>query len=92
MATRKYFYYVLVMTNSGPVFVTGIPERNWANYNKDEKPMEFGSKSYAQEVANGLCMNFQQAYMITSQWEIERQPYRYNDGHFEWHWEDEKDD
>lgn len=84
MAKRSNFYYVLVLTNSGPTFVTDIPRRNWAAYDKNEKPMEFGTKNYATEVANGLMANFILAYPITVPYEISGQPYRYENGHFEW--------
>lgn len=84
MASRKNFYYVLVMTDEGPVFVTSIPKRNWANYDKNETPKEFGSKSYATEVANGLTLNFNLAYMVCSSYPIENQPYHYEDGGFKW--------
>ena len=92
MAKRKNYYYVLVMTDSGPTFVTSIPERNWANYDKLEKPMEFGSKDYAQEVANGLCLNFQLAYMVNSNYEIPGQPYLYSKGQLKWEWNSEEND
>ena len=84
MAKKQNYYYVLVMTNDGPVFVTGIPQRNWANYNKNEKPMQFSSKEMAQEVAFGLSCNMQLAYAVCQSFEIDYQPYRYADGHFEW--------
>ena len=87
MAKKQNYWYVLVMTDDGPVFVTGIPQRNWANYNKDEKPMEFVSKETARDVALGLNLNMQLAYAVCQPFEIVNQPYRYDDGHFEWaHW------
>ena len=84
MAKRKNYYYVLVMTSEGPKFVTGIPERNMAEYDKLEKPMLFSSRDFADNVSMGLTMNFNLAYTIVSKYEIEHQPHYYNLGHFEW--------
>lgn len=84
MAKRKNFYYVLVMTDEGPVFVTDILPNKWASYEKTEKPMEFGSKEYANDVALGLTLNFNLAYMVVTPYEIEGQPYLYSDGKLVW--------
>lgn len=84
MSKRKNFYYVLVITSNGPVFVTGIQPKHYAEYNKTEKPMEFGSRDYADDVSQGLTCNFILAYTVVSKYEIKYQPYRYEDGGFEW--------
>ena len=84
MSKRKNFYYVLVLTNEGPTFVTGIAERNYAKYNKLEKPMLFETKSFADEVSIGLTCNLITAYTITTPYELTSQPYLYNEGKFEW--------
>lgn len=84
MANRKNFYYVLVMTNTGPVFVTDIPERNKAVWDRLKIPMEFGSKSYAQDVATGLKFNGHLAYMVVHPYELDYQPYLYSKGKFKW--------
>lgn len=84
MSKRKNFYYVLVITNEGPKFVTGIPERNTAEYNKLEKPMLFTSRDFADNVSLGLTLNFNLAYTIVSTYEIEHQPYLYGEGDFKW--------
>jgi len=84
MATRKNYYYVLVITDEGPKFVTSIPERNMAEYNMLEKPMTFSSKEFADDVSMGLTVNFNLAYTIVSKYEIEHQPCYYERGHFEW--------
>ena len=89
MSKRKNFYYVLVLTNEGPTFVTGIPERNYAEYNKLEKPMVFDTKSFADDVSIGLSCNFITAYTITLPYELSGQPYRYEEGKFEWKWDKE---
>lgn len=81
---RKNFYYVLVLTDEGPVFVTGIPKRNWAEYNKNEVPKCFENYSYVESVAYGLTLNGIPAYPIKLTYELSGQPYRYSKGHFEW--------
>ena len=91
MSKRKNFYYVLVLTNEGPTFVTGIPERNYAEFDKLKKPMVIGTKSYADEISMGLTCNFITAYTITLNYELSGQPYRYNEGKFEWKWDKDKD-
>ena len=42
---KKSYYYVLVFTDEGPVYVTQL-ERNIAYWHKDEKPKDL-SKSLA---------------------------------------------
>ena len=83
MATKKNYYYILVMTNDGPVFVTDILPNKYAEWNKDKEPKEF-DKTRAEDITMGLNMNFNMAFMICSKWEIDNQPYRYNSGKFEW--------
>lgn len=87
---KKNHYYVLVLTENGPVFVTSVPERNWCVWDKNEAPRDFGSKSYAEEIAWGLRMNGFQAYMITLDYEIGGQPFRYDLGDFQWVWNKDK--
>ena len=82
MANKKNYYYVLVMTNHGPVFVTGIPERRTAQWDKLEKPMEF-SRDYARDVTIGLCVNGHMAYTVCQPYELNNQPYRYELGELE---------
>ena len=81
---KKYFYYVLVFTSSGAKYVTNIPERNYAEWYELEKPLDF-SKSYAEDVAMGLCLNGYSAVMVMSPYEISNQPYNYEDYEFEVH-------
>ena len=83
MAKSKYHYYVLVFTNTGPVYVTDIPERNYAKWDRAEKPAEF-SKSMAEDIACGLNLNGYSADMVVCPHEINYQPYRYEAGKFEW--------
>lgn len=75
---KKYHYYVLVFSSTGPVYVTSIDRNNeYAHWDKDKKPLEF-SASYAEELVMGLNMNYNNAVLIKSNHEIKGQPYRYN--------------
>lgn len=89
MANKKYHYYILVLTSTGPVFVTGVPERHTAEWDKCKPPKEF-SKDYAQDIVLGLSCNGYTAFMVTSVWEVDTQAYFYNNGHFEWVWNEDK--
>lgn len=75
--TKKVYFYVLVITDSGPVFVTSADFSNHtAVWDKDEKPKSFSS-TVADEVCLGLNCNYQLAYVVRSSNELEVQPYRY---------------
>ena len=76
MAQKKNYYYVLVCTEEGAKFITDIGDHHTAFWNWKEKPYEM-SKSYAQDMVKGLNWNGFCAYMIHSEWELERQPYNY---------------
>lgn len=80
--TTKNYWYVLVCTEQGAKFVTST-EYHTAEWDATKPPMEM-SKSFAQDVANGLCLNFHCAFAVCMNWEIDRQPYYYERGHFEW--------
>lgn len=91
MAKKKNFYYVMVFTNSGPVFVTAIHYSNkTAEWNKLDKPLEM-SKSEAEDLTFGLMVNFNTAFTIVSPIKYNTQPYRYDAGHFEWKFDDKED-
>lgn len=79
MATKKkYHYYVLVFTETGPVYVTSIESgEKWAHWDKDENPKEF-SDIYATELALGLSANMHSAVAVKSSYEITHQPYNYD--------------
>ena len=84
MAKKKNFWYVLVLTNEGPKFVTKVNNLNkTAEWDKLAKPLDF-SEVYAKDLALGLMMNWFTAYPICAPIELDHQPYRYNEGHFEW--------
>ena len=79
MATKKTtnHYYVLVFANNGPAYVTSVDYSNRsARWDKDKAPYEF-SKSSAEDLVLGLNLNFHQAVLVTSKFEIDYQPYNY---------------
>ena len=84
MSKTKYFYYVLVMTNYGAVFVTSInnAERT-ARWDKLEKPLNM-SKKDAEFMAKALTWNGSLAYAVTTEYELSYQPYLYQTGEFKW--------
>ena len=85
MAKQTKWYYILVLTNQGPVFVTKLGEGKTAFWNCEETPKEF-SKEWAEDVAFGLAVNGYTAYAVCTRYELDHQPYRYSEGEFEWKW------
>lgn len=86
MATKKkkIHYYVLVITDEGPKFVTKINNGDrTAEWNYSEKPLEL-DKDWAEQLALGLTVNGHSAYTIAQLWELESQPYRYEDWKIDW--------
>ncbi len=79
----KEYWYVIVMTKNGAVFVTGIQEHNMAEWNKTKPPRKF-EKDYAKGVAFGLTVNGYLAYAVATSYELTSQPYRYEIGNFYW--------
>ena len=83
MANKKnYYYYVLVIQNYGPVFVTGVQPKHVAEWDRLKKPMEM-SREYARDMAIGLTWNGYLAYVVCQPYELNCQPYRYEDGKLE---------
>ena len=80
MATKKKIhYYVLVISNEGPKFVTSVNNCDrTAEWNYKDKPMEF-DKYWAEDLALGLAVNGHMAYTVAQKWELDSQPYRYED-------------
>lgn len=79
MAKKTNWYYVLVMSDEGPVFVTKVNYSNkTAEWNKLERPKAF-DKYWAEDLALGLNCNFHTAFTVCSKFELEHQPYRYSD-------------
>lgn len=87
MANKKNYWYVLVLTDEGPVFVTGFGEHHTAFWNAEKMP-ESMSATHAEEVSFGLRVNGTQAYAVKMPYELEFQPYRYNMGKFKWVWKE----
>ena len=84
MAKKKNFWYVLVLTETGPTFVTKINYSNkTAEWNKDESPIEFNERA-AKDLALGLCANLNMAYAVCSAFKLDSQPYHYEMGKFIW--------
>lgn len=85
MAEKKNHWYIMVLTPTGPKFVTEVnyyPHKN-AHWDKLGKPLEM-SKSEAQDVALGLCLNLHLAYAVCQPFQIDHQPYFYDKGKFRW--------
>lgn len=81
---KKNFYYVLVMTGYGPVFVTDIHYADkTAEWNKTKKPLEVGEYR-AKDLAMGLQCNGHLAYAVSNFYELDTQPYRYDIGELTW--------
>ena len=90
MAKKQNWYYVLVLSDDGPVFVTDIDYRSKvAHWDKTEKPLTM-DKYRAEDLTMGLNLNFHMAFTVCSKFELDTQPYRYSEGHFEWTWEKEE--
>lgn len=84
MAKKKNYWYVLVMSDDGPVFVTKINYGDrTAEWNKLEKPLEM-DKDRAQELTLGLNLNLNISFAVCQPFELDHQPYRYSDWHIEW--------
>lgn len=90
MAKKKNYWYVIVLANDGPAFVTSIKEK-FAYWNKSEKPLEMG-KSLAEDLAIGLRINGSSAFAVVSNFELDVQPFRYELGRFQWVYNEEKED
>ena len=84
---KKNYYYILVMTNYGPVFVTGTGEHNTAYWNYKKAPKDY-AKGYAEEIVFGLTVNGYLAFLVQRPRKIESQPYLYDSGEFVWQWND----
>lgn len=92
MAKKQNWYYVLVMTDNGPIFVTKVNYSNkTAEWDKTGKPLEM-SKVRAEDLTFGLTMNFFTAFIVCSKYELDRQPYRYEDWRIKWEELEEKED
>ena len=70
---NKHFYYVLIACENGQgKFVTKVDNTTkYAHWNIKDKPMEF-SKKYAEDLAYCLCLNFNPAFVLRSDFKIEQ--------------------
>lgn len=76
---KKSYYYVLVFTDNGPVYVTAVNNFERVSYwNKEEKPMSM-SQSFAEDIAMGLNLNYHSCVVVKSPHEISGHPYNYED-------------
>lgn len=92
MAAKKTHYYVIVMSENGPIFVTKVNHSNHtAEWNYKEKPLEL-AKSVAEDLALGLNLNLHSAYLVAQPFEIEVQPYNYKSWKIEWTKREDKED
>ena len=84
MAKQTNFYYVLMLTTAGAVFVTSVDYRDKSAYwNKNETPLEL-SKERARDLTLGLNLNGYTAVTVCNPFKLDTQPYRYDLGGFEW--------
>ena len=85
MATKKQtnWWYVIVMTDEGPKFVTEIGDHHTAYWNYKDAPLEL-SKEWATDMVKGLTWNGYVAYPVCMPCEIDNQPYNYKKWHIEW--------
>ena len=84
MASKKNYWYVIVMTNNGAVFVTSTNNfERVAYWDKDKAPKEM-NKSDAQYLATALTINGHLSYAVCQTWQIDNQPYLYQTGEFKW--------
>lgn len=94
MATKKQkeWWYVLVLTNEGPKFVTDVKyEGRTAQWDKLAKPYLLDREG-AKQLALGLTWNGNVAFAVCQSFELDQQPYRYQLGHFEWKYDNTEQD
>jgi maltose-binding protein MalE len=79
MSKKKFYYYVLVFTREGPMFVTGLDyqTRN-ATWDYKKQPYAFKDQQIADDIALGLNWNGNRAFCVSSSWEIKDHGYRYS--------------
>ena len=69
----KYFYYVLVLSEGQAKFVTKIDDATkTAHWESKGKPLVF-SKTYAENLATCLTLNFYPAFTLKSYHELKSQ-------------------
>lgn len=89
MGKKKNYWYVVVMTSEGAVFVTSANNKlRIANWDGRKPPLEL-TEYWAKELAFGLMVNFHTAYPVCTPAPLKYQPYKYDKGKFEWKWDSE---
>ena len=83
MAKKKHFYYVLVFTGEGPVYVTSTDNRKKVAHWKPEEPPKEFEKEDAAWIVVGLNLNGTSAQRIDSPFPITTHPYNYESYNFE---------
>ena len=69
----KYWYYVVVATEDGAKFVTKVDNATKTAYwDSKEKPLSF-NKTYADDLALCLTLNFHLAFTLKSYHELKKQ-------------------
>ena len=81
---KKNFWYVLVMADSGPTFVTKVNYyEKTAEWKKDGCPLEMSMKT-AKDLTLGLNLNFHTAFSVCQPFELTSQPYNYDEWTIDW--------
>jgi hypothetical protein len=76
MANQKNYYYVLVFTDEGPVYVTSVNNAHQtAHWQKSEVPLAI-PKYFAEDLVLGLNLNYHHAVLVASKYKLS-QPYNY---------------
>lgn len=84
MSAKKNHYYVLVISEQGPIFVTKVHYSDkTAEWNWKDKPLEM-SKAQAEDLVLGLNLNMHQAYLACVPYEIYNHPYNYYKWEISW--------
>ena len=91
MASKKNYWYVIVMTDDGPKFVTGLGDHHTAYWDENEKPYEL-SETWAKDIAKGLLLNWFTAFPVCSPIELDKQPYNYKKYRIKWEEKGEDED
>ena len=72
MRQVKNYYYVQVIVGNKIKFVTSVDNAKQVTYWEDDKEFKvFESKSYASDIANGLCFNGYYAFVVESLYKLD---------------------
>lgn len=81
---KSNYWYVLVMTDAGPVFVTKVNYANkTAEWDREGKPLEM-DKSRAQDLTLGLNLNMHMSVAVCQPFQLDSQPYNYKKWQIKW--------